>query len=377
MRIAVFYHLPFGGAKRVVQEHVRGLVLRGHEVDLYTTVKEYDAFDPGIFASHEYIFPFTILSVRLPLIGRLLKDYTVFNLLKKHHKKIAEEIDKKGYDIVLVHSDIYTQSPFILQFLHTRNVYFCLEPLRIAYEYCLRFPDNTAIANRIYESISRHIRKNIDRSNAQSADYTLAISLFGREYMIHAFNLYPVISYLGVDEKRFHPLKLKKKKQILFVAEKEYIYGYDLIEKAMRLIPEQKRPLLKFVFGTKKEQRINDKDLVHLYNESLVTLSLSRYDTFGLVPLESMACGVPVIALNVAGYRETIVDNKTGFLVDFDPEAIAEKIMLFLDNPSLSKQMGDEGRKWIEAKWTWNEQIRNLENHLISLTKLKKFSDTD
>lgn len=107
-----------------------------------------------------------------------------------------------------------------------------------------------------------------------------------------------------------------------------------------------------------------------MYNESLVVLSLSRYDTFGLVPLESMACGVPVIALNVAGYRETVIDNKTGFLVDFEPEKIAEKIMCFIQDPQLSKKMGKEGRKSVEQSWTWKKQINHLEKLLIDDVKI-------
>ena len=64
---------------------------------------------------------------------------------------------------------------------------------------------------------------------------------------------------------------------------------------AINLIPQRVRPKLKIVFGTKKSRRVTDKALVRMYNESFVTLSLSRFDTFGLVPLESMACGTPTI----------------------------------------------------------------------------------
>lgn len=369
MKVAIFYHLRFGGAKRVVQEHVKGLSFLGHIVDIYSTEKENDIFDPGIFAHNEYIYPFTPSKSEIPFFGRIKKDFDIFYLLKKHHQKIAEEIDKKKYDIVLVHTDSFTQAPFILRFLKTKNVYFCLEPLRIVYEYSLQTLKDFSWINKIYESYTRKIRKKIDQINARSADHTIAISLFGREYMINAFNLYPKISYLGVDEKIFKPTKTKKKKQILFVAEKEYIYGYDLAQKAMQLIPKEKKAQLKIVFGTIKKQRISEEELVEIYNESVVVLSLSRYDTFGLVPLEAMACEVPVIALDVAGYRETILDNKTGFLVDFDPQEIAEKILIFLDNPDTSGRMGKLGREWIEEKWTWDKQIKHLEQLLMKFVK--------
>lgn len=365
MKIAVFYHLPFGGAKRVIQEQIKGLRELGHTIDLYSTEKENDIFDPGLYSDNEYIYHYQTFCSQIPFIQRIKKDFDTFYTLQSLHKKIALDIDQRQYDIVLVHSDTYTQAPFILRFLKTKNVYFCLEPLRMVYEYSLSVSKDLRLQNKIYEQVNRSIRKKIDRENARSATFSIAISLFGREYMIHAFDLYPKICYLGVDEKLFHKTAIKKKKQVLFVAEKEYIYGYDLAEKAINLIPPENRPELKIVFGTKKTQRVTDLELVQLYNQSLVTLSLSRFDTFGLVPLESMACSTPVIGLNVAGYRETIIDKKTGFLVDFDEKEIAKKIMLFNSDEALSESMGEQGRKSVLEKWTWKKQIQHLERLLI------------
>ena len=57
MKIAVFYNLAFGGAKRVVQEHVKGLVGLGHTVDVYTTDQGSDIFDPGKYASSVFVYP--------------------------------------------------------------------------------------------------------------------------------------------------------------------------------------------------------------------------------------------------------------------------------------------------------------------------------
>lgn len=369
MKIAVFYNLAFGGAKRSVFEHVKGLTRLGHTVDVYTTDKEHDMFDPGAVAAKEYYYEFTPKKSALPIIGRLQHDLNTFSSLRKLHKHIAEDIDRGTYDLAFIHSDIFTQAPFILRFLKTTSVYYCLEPLRMVYEYSLGIPENWSFLNKMYETGNRYIRKKIDRINARSADFTLTLSYFGREYMIHAFNLYPKISYLGVDTKLFKPEKIKRKNQVLFVAEKEYIYGYDLAEAAMQYIPEDKRPELKIVFGTKKSQRITDEELAKAYSESLVTLSLSRFDTFGLVTLESMACGTPVIALQVAGYKETLVDKQNGFFAEFDPQEIAEKIMRFIDNPRLSEEMGEQGRKWVEEKWNWESQIKNLEKLLITFAK--------
>lgn len=366
MKIAIFYYIKFSGAKRVVLEHAKGLSSLGNTVDIYTTDQSNDIFDPSAYAKNKYYYEFKPLEINIPIIKRVKKDfYDAFLKLRFLHKKIANDIDERRYDIVLVHTDINTQAPFLLRYLKTKNVYFCLEPLRNAYEFSLRFKDDVGFLNKIYENFNRWIRKRIDLKNTLSANNILTLSLFARERIIAAYDLYPKVSYLGVNNDIFKHKKTKKKNQVFFVAEKYPIYGYDLATKALSLIPKEIRPELKIVSWKKNNgQRLSDAELVDIYNESLVALSLSRFDTFGLVPLESMSCGVPVIALNVAGYRETIKDKETGFLVDFTPEEIAKKIIYLLENSKVREEIGKNGRKWIEENWTWSKQIKNLENLL-------------
>ncbi len=366
MKIAIYYYINFSGAKRVVMEHAKGLKSLGHTVDIYTTDTAKDIFDPAQFADNKFLYNFSPKIINIPIAKRIKSDFVDnFLSLRLLNKKIAKDIDKRGYDVVLVHTDIRTQAPFLLMYLKTKNVYYCLEPLRNAYEYSLRLKENVSVFNRFYEDLNRLIRKQIDRKNARSADRAITLSLFARERMIAAYDLYPKVSYLGINEKLFRPKKLKKKGQVFFVAEKYTIYGYDLAKEAMNLIPKEIRPELKIVSWKKdNNERLSDEELVDLYNQSFVTLSLSRFDTFGLVPLESMACGIPVIALNVAGYRETILDGKTGYLVDFEPNEIAEKIIYLINHPKEASKMGQNGRKWIEENWTWGKQIKKLNKML-------------
>lgn len=373
MKVAVFYNIAFSGAKRVVQEHVIGLRSLGHHVDVYTTDSAKDIFSPAEKSDNSYLYPFKPVVINLPILSRLKGDFIdTFITLRGIHKKIAKDIDQRNYDIVLVHTDISTQAPFLLRYLKTKSVYFCLEPLRNAYEYSLRFKENVIFIKNIYENINRWFRKQIDRSNTLSADHILALSLFGRERIISSYDLYPKVSYLGVNEKLFRPKKNKKKKYIFFVAEKQSIYGYDLAKKAMDLVPKKIKQKFKIISWKKNNsERLSDEELVDLYNQSILILSLSKFDTFGLVPLESMACGVPVIGLNVAGYRETIINNQTGYLVDFDSQDIANKIIYLLNNPQVIESMGKNGREWIEHKWTWELQIKNLEKLLKEFIKSK------
>lgn len=373
MRVAVFYNLGFSGAKRTVFEHVRGLKALKHVVDVYTLDEEDDIFYPGRVADNNYKYKYQQLIINIPVLKRIVRDLSDFYLLKSVHRKIAQDIDSKKYDIVLVHTDRFTQAPFVLRFLKTKNVYFCLEPLKMVYEYGLRISGNLSIFNKVYEACNRFIRKNIDRDNARASNFSITISYFGRELMIQAFGMYPEISYLGVNADRFKNLNISKKDQILFVGQKLKLNGYEYALEAIKLIPEKIRPELKILSISKdKRERLSDKEIIKLYNESLITLSLSNFDTFGLVALESLACETPVVAFNVAGYRETMIDEKTGYLVDFSAQEIAGKIIALIKDPQLRIGMGKAGREWVEKQWTWKKQIKTLETLLINYASNKK-----
>lgn len=371
MKIAIFYNLPFSGAKRTVLEQVKGLRSLGHSVDVYTMDADHDLFDPGRFANRRFYYNYKPIIVNVPFLKKVTSDLSDFFLLKNLHKKIAKEIDEKKYDVVLANTDKFTQAPFLLKFLKTKKVYICLEPLKIAYEYGLRIPDRYSIFNKIYESINRGIRKKIDRDNARSSDLPIAISNFGRELMIQAFDIYPKVLYMGVDTTIFKKQKIPKKNQILFIGQKIDMNGYRYAVRAINKIPKKIRPTLVVLSISKNaKKRLSDKGIVKLYSESIATLSLSNFDTFGLVPIESLACETPVIAFNVAAYRETVLDGITGFLVDFEVDQVSEKIELLSNNSKLANSMGRNGRKWVEDNWSWDMQIKNLEKHLTQVLEV-------
>lgn len=371
MRIAVFYNISFSGAKRVVKEQVKGLRKLGNEIDIYTTDKENDIFDPKPYANKTFIYDYSPMKLKIPIIKRIKSDfYDTFYKLRKLHKQIANEIDNRKYDLVLVHIDTFTQAPFVLRYLSTKKVYFCLEPLRNVYEYQLRLKGNYSILNKFYEEINRWLRKQIDRNNTLSCDHILTISLFARERIIASYGLYPEISYIGVDQNKFKKINSVKKNQILFVADKDPIYGFDFAQKAIMQIPKKIRPLLKTIVWQKNNDlRLADEEIINEYSSSIATLSLSKFDTFGLVALESLSCETPVIAFNVAGYREIIEDGKNGFLVEFDSGDLANKIIYFLQNRKITEKMGKEGRSDVLKKWTWDYLNKALEGRLIEFVK--------
>jgi glycosyltransferase involved in cell wall biosynthesis len=109
----------------------------------------------------------------------------------------------------------------------------------------------------------------------------------------------------------------------------------------------------------------SDEDLLRAYRRSLVTVLPSVYsdvygntqtmpELLGLVMLESMACGTPVVCTAVGGMPEFVEDGVTGFVVPpNDPPALRERINHLLDNPETALRMGREGRRTVLEKFTW------------------------
>lgn len=86
------------------------------------------------------------------------------------------------------------------------------------------------------------------------------------------------------------------------------------------------------------------------------------YEPFGIVPLEAMACGVPVVAAAVGGLRDTVVDRRTGIHVPpRDPEAIASALTLLLGDPALRAELGGAGRQRARSRYSWDRVAAETE----------------
>lgn len=109
----------------------------------------------------------------------------------------------------------------------------------------------------------------------------------------------------------------------------------------------------------------DDADLVRAYQEAVVTVLPSVYidvngaqqtapELLGLVLLESMACGTPVIATDVGAMPEIVEEGVTGFIVPpNDPTALRERLEYLVANPDVAKQMGENARRRVAERFTW------------------------
>lgn len=61
---------------------------------------------------------------------------------------------------------------------------------------------------------------------------------------------------------------------------------------------------------------VSDEELAEIYSSSVVTVAPQKWEMFGYVPVESMACGTPVLAFNMMGPSETVIHGSTGWLAE-------------------------------------------------------------
>jgi phosphoheptose isomerase len=97
------------------------------------------------------------------------------------------------------------------------------------------------------------------------------------------------------------------------------------------------------------------------YSAADVFVTAPWYEPFGITPLEAMACGTPVIGSAVGGIKYSVADGETGFLVPpRDPAAIAAKLAILLNQPSLRKEMGQQAIRRVNAHFTWEQVSQGL-----------------
>ncbi|MHC5612237.1 MAG: glycosyltransferase family 4 protein [Nostoc sp.] len=101
--------------------------------------------------------------------------------------------------------------------------------------------------------------------------------------------------------------------------------------------------------------RLSQDILPTYYAAADVCVVPSHYEPFGLVAIEAMASGTPVVASDVGGLQFTVVDEKTGLLAPpQDVDAFASAIDRILLNPEWRDELGKAGRKRVESKFSWH-----------------------
>lgn len=215
----------------------------------------------------------------------------------------------------------------------------------------------------------------------------------------------------GVDTSRFYPIDKDEAKEfigvpcehpmLVFVGRIEPLKGIDTLIEAVAILHRedvfQSSPFCLVVIGgdpgVTREAMSTEMERLHRLCESLgledmvlflgkrdqdtlqyyysaaeVVVVPSHYESFGLVALEAMSCGTPVVASETGGLAYLVRDGETGFHVPAaDPEALAEKLQMLLRDDELRRRLGEQASEYAKA-YDWPvvaDQILDLYASLL------------
>lgn len=402
MRIAVFHNLPSGGAKRSLFEWMRRLS-PSHDIDLYTLSTADEEFcDIRPLARKTFTYPFRPAPLLKRPFGRANQISRIADIIRLDAlaARIGRDIRSRNYDVVFAHHCQFTQSPALLRHLGLPSVYYCQEPPRWLVEPPIERPYSspTRMGNTLHQldplpAIYRRTLLRHDASNVEAATLVLVNSYFSAESIYRLYGRAARVCYLGVDSSTFQPANNggAPRSSLLSVGALRPNKGFDFVIRALATLSEACRPPLLLIANADSSDergyllrlavecgvvllirtRVSDEELREAYAGAALTVYAPVLEPFGFVPLESMACGTPVVAVREGGVRESVVDGVTGILTDRDPEQFAEAIQYLLSRPDLRQQYGRAGRQHVLDKWTWEASTRRIETALEQAANMK------
>ncbi len=199
------------------------------------------------------------------------------------------------------------------------------------------------------------------------------------DYGVSENNVFTVYGGVNLDENP-DITKNYNSNTILFVGiDFERKGGYILLD-AFKIVKEKIKDARLVIIGSKYKVSIegvefkgfiSHEEKMYYYNVASVFAMPSIMEPFGLVFLEAMANRIPCIGSMVDAIPEIIEDGITGFLVPpNNPEELAKKLILLLENENLMKIMGDNGRKRVENIFTWDKIVDRMTNEFEKIREL-------
>lgn len=317
MKIAIVhdYIKEFGGAERVLQE----LHKLFPDAPIYTAfyVKNSAAYKrlqgATIIPSWAHYVPFFATKLHSPL--RFLAPI------------VWGSFDFSKFDVVISSSSWYVTRGF-RKGKNTREICYCHTPPRWLYGYKTSVEWQKYWPVKVYGIIVGHFMRLYDYKAAQKVDTFIANSEEVRArikkfYRRDATVIYPPVSLPAQVKGQ----KSKVKGSYYFVVARIVGgKGLDLAVGAAQKLniklkiagtpagyyTEYKSLSKKALKNVEFLGHVTDGELVSLYSEAKAFLALSEDEDFGITPVESMLCGTPVIAYYGGGYKETVIDGKTG-----------------------------------------------------------------
>ncbi len=228
------------------------------------------------------------------------------------------------------------------------NLWWCCSPTTWLYHTTSQDLKNINIFKKGIIKLLFPFLKILDKSNVRNVDKIISISHNVQERVKNIYGRTSDIIFPFVDIKKFKDIS--QKDYYLSTARLTPDKRVDVIVNAFKKMPDKKlivvsggselNKLKKLAINHDNIQVlgwVSDKKLSELYGNCIATIAASYHEDFGMVAIESMAAGKPVIAPNDKGFSETIINNETGYLID----PTIENIIKFVKKlkPDIAKNM--------------------------------------
>jgi len=368
MKVALVHDFltEYGGAERVLE------VL--HEI--WPEAPVFTAFyDPESLGPNKDKFKNWDIRVswakNLPFFRRLLSPYRIFGPL------IFESFDFKNYDLVISSTNVYFAKS-IISGPKTIHICYCHTPPRYLYGYPTAREWKKHLIGRILGETANHFLRIWDYWGAQRVDYFVANSKNTKDRIKKFYRRDSEVIYPPVDINRF---KVKGER---FKKDGNYYLCVSRLARAKRIdLAVQAANRLGFklkVIGEGREMKnlekiagktieflgeIPDKKLIEAYRNCQAVIFPAEEEDFGMVPIEAMAAGKPVIALRQGGVEESIIEGETGlFFEEPTTESLIAALKKFHPKNFKSQDCVQQAKKF--SKEEFKKAFRRLAKRMAN-----------
>jgi glycosyltransferase involved in cell wall biosynthesis len=375
VQVAPYFQPHIGGVESHVLEISLELQRRGHDVKIFTS-----QYDPSL-PLHETVEGLEVQRAK-PIINIFSTPVT---------PGLRKDLMATPCDVVHAH----IPPPFI-EFFSARACNKTRIPLVLTYHCDLELP------NFLNKFVSGFYRRTF---GTYSLIYTDKIVVTSNTYAATSRSVWhfdPVVIPNAIDTKKFNPSvdgsKIRKrhgledKKVVLYVGRVKFHKGIEYFVGSAKYTDKDTRFLIvgtgdwvdvisDYIKDLGLEDRVTmvgkvpNEELPQYYAacDVFILPSLTRLEAFGIVGLEAMSTGKPVIISDIPGVREVITNGKEGFLSPpMEIEKMANRINKLLADPKLCKRMGQRGRKKVVENFEISKIVDSLEKVYKKVKKAKK-----
>ena len=313
---------------------------------------------------------------KIELIKPLNPYLAPFAFLKMNLKKL------KGFDLRIIGCFPATLSN--LRNSKIPSIHITHSPPRDFYGLKKHRLENASLIGKIKIHMKNILFKRLDYLAAQKYTKILGISKEIKRRIKRDYHRESEVFYPGVDPEKYGAGKYGD--YILSVTRMVSAKRPKMIAESMRYVKNKKVKMIFVGAGPDKELIqemakkipnieikgfVSEKELGGLYSNCLAAIYVPINEDYGYAPIEAGVSGKATIGVNEGGLKETIVDGKTGFLINgVTPQKIAEKIDLLINNKKLAEKMGKAAKEYCK-KFYWQKTLNFLDEIIENTLKLK------